>query len=122
MVLDVTEVHRRGTDDALCEEWFVIENRTELPVSTRGCKIMLVRTGGTKPLEMAKLDPGFTVSAGGKLRVVCGSPGTKIHGKAPEDGVENYFLCMKAPLLRWPSGSLRILKGQLALLSADFGA
>jgi hypothetical protein len=122
MALDVTEVHRRGTEEALCEEWFVVENRTPLPISTRGCKIMLVRTGGTKPLEVAKLDPGFTVAPGGKLRVVCGNPGTKAHGKAPEDGIENYFLVMKAPLLRWPTGSLRILKGQLALLSADFGA
>ena len=121
MALNVIEVHRRGSEEALCEEWFVVENDTAAPVSTRGCKVMLVRAGGSKPLEVAKLDPGFTVPPKGKLRVVCGNPGTKAHGKAPEDGIEPYYLLMKAPLLRWPAGGIRILKGQLALASAEFG-
>jgi hypothetical protein len=122
MVLQITEVHHRGSEESLNDEWFVVENHGESPVSTRGCKVTLIKAGGKKPLEVAKLEPGFTVAPGGKLRVVCGSPGTKAHGQVPEDGVENYFLFMKAPLLRWPAGGLKILKGQLVLATTEFGA
>lgn len=117
MALTISEVHRRSEDALLNDEWFLVENQTEGVISTRGCRVTMTRPGGKKGLELAKLDPGFKVEPGGKVRVVCGRPGTKAHGKAPEDDVETYYLLMKAPLLKWDGGTLKIVKGQLSLAS-----
>jgi hypothetical protein len=119
MALTITEVHRRSEEPLLNDEWFVVENATEAAISTRGCRVTLTKAGGRKALEMAKLDPGFTVEPGAKVRVVCGRPGTKAHGKAPDDDLESYFLLMKGPLFKWRGGTLQIAKGQLVLASLD---
>ncbi len=119
MALTITAVHRRGEDKQLNDEWFVLENPTDGDISTRGCRVTLTKAGGRKALELAKLDPGFKVEPGAKMRVVCGRPGTKAHGKAPDDDVENYFLLMKAPLFKWQGGTLRVAKGQLVLASHE---
>ncbi len=119
MALTITEVHRRTEEKLLNDEWFVLENGTENSIHTRGCRITLTKGGGRKAVEVARLDPGFVVEPGERVRVVAGRPGTKAHGKAPEDEVENYFLLMKGPLLRWPGGTLRVAKGQLVLASQE---
>ncbi len=119
MALNITEVHRRTEDKHLNDEWFVVENPTESVINTRGCRVTLTKGTGKKGIEMAKLDPGFKVDAGKKVRVVCGSPGTKAHGKAPDDDTENYYLLMKVPLFKWPGGVLKVAKGQLVLASSE---
>jgi hypothetical protein len=119
MALSITEVHRRSDDKALNDEWFLVENPTAGPISTRGCRVTLSKPGSAKGVELAKLDPGFKVAPGGKTRVVCGNPGTKAHGKAPDDGVENYYLLMKAPMLRWKGGTLKVVKGQMVLAEKE---
>ncbi len=117
MALTITEVHRRTEEKQLNDEWFVLENTTESAINTRGCRVTLTKAGGRRGLEIAKLDPGFTVEPGAKVRVVCGRPGTKAHGKSPDDDVENYFLLMKMPLFKWRGGKLTVAKGQLVLAS-----
>jgi hypothetical protein len=119
MALTITEVHRRSEDKLLNDEWFVLENPTDNAISTRGCRVTLTKAGGRKGIELAKLDPGFNVESGAKVRVVCGRPGTKAHGKAPDGDVENYFLLMKAPLFKWQGGTLKVAKGQLVLASLE---
>lgn len=119
MALTITEVHRRGDDKELNDEWFVVENSTEAAINTRGCRVTLTKGTGKKAFEVAKLDPGFKVDPGGKVRVVCGRPGTKAHGKAPEDDLENYFLLMKVPLFKGQGGVLKVAKGQLVLASFE---
>jgi hypothetical protein len=119
MALTRTEVHRRTEDKHLNDEWFVLENTTDSAISTRGCRVTLTKAKARKPIEVAKLDPGFTVEPGAKVRVVCGRPGTKAHGKSPDDDVENYFLLMKVPLFKWQGGTLRVAKGQLVLASLE---
>jgi hypothetical protein len=119
MALTLTEVHRRTEDKHLNDEWFVLENTTDSAISTRGCRVTLTKAKARKPIEVAKLDPGFTVEPGAKVRVVCGRPGTKAHGKSPDDDVENYFLLMKVPLFKWQGGTLRVAKGQLVLASLE---
>jgi len=115
MALTIAEVHRRAEDKQLNDEWFVLENPTDSAINTRGCRVTLTKAGGRKAIELAKLDPGFTVEPGAKVRVVCGRPGTKAHGKSPDDDVQNYFLLMKVPLFKWQGGTLRVAKGQLVL-------
>jgi hypothetical protein len=117
MALTLTEVHRRTEDKHLNDEWFVLENTTDNAISTRGCRVTLTKANARKAIEQAKLDPGFTVEPGAKVRVVCGRPGTKAHGKSPDDDVENYYLLMKVPLFKWKGGTLRVAKGQLVLAS-----
>jgi len=119
MALTITEVHRRTEDKHLNDEWFVLENTTDSAISTRGCRVTLTKAKARKGLELAKLDPGFTVESGAKVRVVCGRPGTKAHGKSPDDDVENYFLLMKVPLFKWQGGTLVVAKGQLVLASLE---
>lgn len=117
MALTITEVHRRSEEKLLNDEWFVLENLTDGDISTRDCRVTLTKAGGRKALELAKLDPGFKVEPGAKMRVVCGRPGTKAHGKPPDDDVENYFLLMKVPLFKWQGGTLTVAKGQLVMAS-----
>ncbi len=121
MALTVLEVHKRGDDKALNDEWILLQNEGDGPQSTRGCRVLTYRPGSRKGTEVAKLDPGFTVAPGAKLRLVCGNPGTKAHGKAPEDeGVENYYLFMKVPLLKG-RGTVKVVKGQFVVLEAEYG-
>lgn len=119
MALTLTEVHRRTEDKHLNDEWFVLENTTDSAISTRGCRVTLTKAKARKAIELAKLDPGFTVEPGAKVRVVCGRPGTKAHGKSPDDDMENYYLLMKVPLFKWQGGTLRVAKGQLVLASLE---
>ncbi|MDY0001032.1 MAG: hypothetical protein RBU30_07050 [Polyangia bacterium] len=122
MSFKVLEVHRRSEEELLNDEWLLLENPTDGHLSTRGCRVMVHKPKSPKGVEAAKLDPGFTVPPGGKLRLVCGRPGTKAHGQAPQDGVETYYLLMKVPLLRGPGGVVKIVKGQLVLAEAEYGA
>lgn len=120
MAFTVLEVHRRSEDELLNDEWILLQNGTDGPLSTRGCRVMVHKPKSPKGVEAAKMDPGFTVAPGEKVRMVCGRPGTKAHGKAPEDGVETYYLLMKAPLLKGPAGRVKIAKGQLVLAEAEY--
>jgi len=122
MALNMLEVHRRTDEKKLNEEWILLENSGDAPQSTRGCRMLHYKPGAKKGVEAAKLDPGFTVAPGQKLRLVCGNPGTKAHGAAPqEDGVENYYLFMKAPLLKGQSGTVKLQKGQFVFLTVPYG-
>ena len=122
MALTVVEVHRRTEDKQLNDEWILVENTGDAPQSTRGCRVLHYKPKAKKGTEAAKLDPGFTVAPGAKLRVVCGNPGTKAHGQAPEDeGVENYYLFMKAPLFKGKAGSVKLVKGQFVVMEAVYG-
>jgi hypothetical protein len=122
MAFKVLEVHRRSEEELLNDEWILLVNPTEGHLSTWDCRVMVHKPKSPKGLEAAKLDPGFNVAPGANLRVVCGRPGTKAHGKAPEDGVENYYLFMKVPLLKGPAGVVKIVKGQLVLAEAEYGS
>lgn len=121
MSLTVTEVHRRPQDKRLNEEWILVENQGDAPQATRGCRVLQYKPGAKKGVEVAKLDPGFVLSPGQKIRLVCGNPGTKAHGKVPADGIEAYYLFMKVPLLKGDAGTVRVVKGQFVVLEARYG-
>jgi hypothetical protein len=122
MALTVVEVHRRTDEKKLNEEWILLHNTGDAPQSTRGCRVLHYKPGAKKGIEAAKLDPGFTLAPDEKLRLVVGNPGTKAHGAAPqEEGVENYYLFMKVPLLKGNSGTIKLQKGQFAVLEVPYG-
>jgi len=121
VALTVSEVHRRPDERRLNEEWILVENQAQAPQATRGCRVLHYKRGAKKGVEVAKLDPGFVLSPGEKIRLVAGNPGTKAHGKAPEDGIEAYYLFMKVPLLKGREGMVRVVKGQFVVLEARYG-
>lgn len=100
MAIRIVEIHKADKPKALNTEWFVVENTGDAPFSTRNCTLSITRKGSKKKTELGTIDPGFTLPAGGRTRVITGNPGRKAHGKPPADDVPNYNLFLNAPVLR----------------------
>ncbi len=91
----------------LNQEWFVVENVGDAPLSTQGCAVQVGRGKNARLRTIGTLDPGFTMAPGQKVRVITGSPSKKSQGEVPaeEPGVTNYYLFLGGPLLG-PSGTV----------------
>ena len=100
MAIRIIEIHPADDPKALNTEWFVVENVGDKPFSTRNCTLGVSRGGSKKRVDLGTLDPGFNLAPGDKVRVITGSPGKKVHGKAPEDAITNYSLFLNSPVLR----------------------
>lgn len=120
MALEIVEIRRRSEPKALNSEWFVVRNTGDQPLSLRGCVVMVSKPHARKSQQVAKLDPGFKLDPGDTRRLVAGNPRSKSHGPPPEDGVENYFLFMKVPMLERDGMTVRVVRGQLTLAKAVF--
>lgn len=104
MPLVIRELHPASSATALNEEWIVIENTGGGQISTAGCTVSVKgkKTGRTRSL--GTLDPGFFIKPGEKVRLITGSPAKKNQGTPPAegDGVRNYHLFLREPVLQGP--------------------
>jgi hypothetical protein len=103
MPVAITEIHPAPEEspDALNSEWFVVENGGATPFQAKGCSVAISMRGG-RPREVDKLNPGFVLQPGQKVRVVVGSPATKAHGAPPDavaGGLPNYYLLRRGTML-----------------------
>jgi hypothetical protein len=123
MSLAITEIHATppGADQALSSEWFVVENRGTAPFAAKGCTVAVSRPGG-RPREMGKLDPGFVLAPGGRLRLVTGSPASKLHGPPPaeEGGLTNYYLFLHHRLIGGAGWTVHLSLRQHELCRATY--
>lgn len=115
MTLEIIQIQASGDSKKLNEEWIVVENTGDLPLTLRGCE---VAKGTRKHRKVAKLDPGFTLQPQEKRRLVSGNPRSTVQGQPPEDSVENYFLFLKVAYLEKPGLAIKILRGQGVLAQA----
>ena len=121
MPLFICEFHRASKPKLLNEEWFVVENTGDKPVSTLGCTVATGKGKG-RLRQVGTLEPGFTLAPGEKRRVVTGSPAKKAQGKAPEESAEltNYYLFLPSPLLSSPGTAIALSLKQHELARATF--
>lgn len=122
MALVIRELHRASSPSALNEEWFVVENTGDKPFSTAGCSVAVGRGNSPKLRPLGTLDPGFTLAAGEKIRVVTGNPGKKSQGKPPAetDALKNYHLFLAEPILQSPGTTVALTLKQHELARATF--
>lgn len=120
MAIRIVEIHKADNPKALNTEWFVVENLGDAPFSTRNCTLSVGRKGSKKKTELGTLDPGFTLPAGGRARVVTGNPGRKAHGKPPTDDLPNYNLFLNGTVLRGPGSVLVFALRSHELASAEY--
>ncbi len=121
MDLRIIQIHAADSKKALNTEWFVIENTSKGPFTTANCSLSLTRGKGKPRGSLGTLDPGFIMAPGEKVRVITGNSGKKIHGKAPvEDGINNYYLFLAAPMLRGPGSVLVFTLRSLELCRAEY--
>ena len=123
MALAIRALHRADKSDLLNEEWILIENTGPGAQSAQGCTISVARGKGQRPSQIGTpLVPGFVLQVGEKVRIVTGSPSKKSQGTPPaeEDGVKNYHLFHREPVLTRPGQIIVISLKQLELARVAF--
>ena len=121
MALVFREIHASSSPEALNEEWLILENTGPNPVTTKGIA-MLRSKGSGRGTILGTLDPGFTLKPGERIRLVTGIPSKKAHGTPPaeEEGLKNYHLFLKGPVLQGPGTQLRLVLNQMEFCHATF--
>ncbi|MCS6915392.1 MAG: hypothetical protein RMK29_03855 [Myxococcales bacterium] len=123
MPLVIRELHPAPAPGSLNEEWILVENTGPGQVSTAGCTLW-VSTRGRKGRRrlLGTLDPGFLIRPGEKVRLVTGSPAKQGQGTPPPEaeGVRNYHLFLREPVLHEPGVVLHLLLNQMELCAARF--
>ncbi|MEK6606993.1 MAG: lamin tail domain-containing protein [Myxococcota bacterium] len=118
MALVIREMHAPTDGALLNEEWLVVENAGDAPVSVAGLRLTAQPPRG-RPRDVATIDPGFTIKPGEKHRIVTGSASRPAHGRAPDGPVPNYHLLLKTGYLQ-PDVVVRLLRNQIALVTAVY--
>jgi len=99
MALVFRTLHAAPKSELLNEEWMILENTGPGALTAAGWTLS-VATGGKRPHPLGTLQPGFTLKAGEKVRLVTGTPSKKSQGSAPpEEGIKSYHLFLKEPVL-----------------------
>ena len=119
MKIRISQIHSAEDPKALNTEWFVVENNGDKPFSTKNCVVSVSR-GTKKKTDLVKLDPGFVLAPGARMRVLTGHPGRKVHGKPPEDDIPNYNLFLNSPTLRGAGTVLAFSLRSLTLATAKY--
>ena len=121
MALVIREIHTASNPELLNDEWLLIENTGPGLLNSSGWSL-LVGKQGPRPHQMGTLQPGFIINAGEKMRLVTGSPGKKAYGAPPPegDGVKNYFLFLRKPVLDHPGLIIHLAFHQLELAHAIY--
>jgi hypothetical protein len=118
-LLAVREISTIKKGGLLNDEWFIVENVSDKPLSTMGCSIG-VSKGNGRIRVLGTLDPGFSIAPGEKVRVVTGNPGKKSQGVPPDDGLRNYHLFHGEPLMHGKGSTVALLLRQLEVARATF--
>lgn len=122
MALVFRELHKSKSPDMLNEEWLVLENTGPNVVNAHGCEIMVARRPTERPHPLGKLEPGFILKPNEKIRLVTGTPSKKAQGTPPEekDGLRNYHLFLREPVLKTPGMLVRVAIKQQELARAVY--
>jgi hypothetical protein len=113
-------LHAAPTAEALNEEWMLLENTGGNSINSRGCALTIAVNEHRRPHPLGTLDPGFILGPGEKVRLVTGSPAKKAQGTPPDDGIANYHLFLKEPVLTQAGLVLRLTLRQIDLARASF--
>jgi len=121
MALVFREMHPASSPELLNDEWFILENVGESPITTRGC-VMTRGRSKSRGAIMGTLDPGFGLKPGERIRLVSGIASKKGHGEPPAetDTLKNYHLFLKGPVLEGPGTVLRIVLKQIEFATATY--
>jgi hypothetical protein len=122
MPLLIRELHQPKSRESLNEEWVLLENTGPNPLNAQGCAVTIARNTTERPHPIGTLDPGFVLHPNEKIRLVTGTPSKKAQGTPPEekDGVKNYHLFLREPVLSKPGVVVRIALKQMELAKAVF--
>ena len=100
MALLFRSLHPAAKPELLNEEWIVVENTGPGVLSAAGWTLAIARQKGQRPHPLGTLQPGFMLQPGEKVRLVTGTPSKKSQGTPPpEDGIKNYHLFLREPVL-----------------------
>ena len=120
MALQFQTLHRAAKPELLNEEWLVLENTGPGLLNSAGWSIEVSRGKG-RPRPLGQLKPGFILQAGEKVRLITGTASKKAQGTPPaEDGMKNYFLFLREPVLAAPGIVLHVRLNQHELACATF--
>jgi hypothetical protein len=122
MPIVLRELHRAPNKDVLNEEWLVLENTGPQPVSAKGCTVSVARSAKDHPRVLGTIDPGFVLKPGEKIRLVTGTASKKAEGTPPSesDGLKNYHLFLKEPVIGAPGSVVRLSLRQLELARGTY--
>jgi|SRR5579871_2072334 len=120
MALVFRELHRAAKLELLNEEWMVLENTGTGILNSAGWSVEVSRGKG-RSHPLGQLKPGFVIHAGEKIRLVTGTASKKAQGTPPpEEGMKNYFLFLREPVLQAPGTVLHVKLNQHELARATF--
>lgn len=120
LLLAVRQIKTIAKKGPLNEEWFIVENVSDKPLSTAGCAIG-VGKGPGRVRVLGTLDPGFSIAPGEKVRVVTGNPGKKSQGAPPDEpGVKNYHLFHGEQLVPSAGTTVALLLRQLEIARGTY--
>jgi len=121
MALVFREIHPAPNAEALNEEWFILENVGQNPVTTKGVAMTRAKGKG-RGTNIGTLDPGFTLKPGEKIRLITGIASKKAHGAPPAetDDLKNYHLFLKGPVLVGAGTTLRLTLNQIEFGTATY--
>jgi hypothetical protein len=122
MALVFRELHPAKTPDKLNEEWLLLENTGPNVVNAQQCALTVARRASERPHPLGTLDPGFILKPNEQIRLVTGTPSKKAQGTPPEetDGLKNYHLFLREPVLKAPGVVVRVSIKQQELARAVF--
>jgi hypothetical protein len=121
MALVFHSLHRAPRPELLNEEWIILENTGPGVLHAGGWSIEVGRKGH-RLHALGTLQPGFALQAGERVRIVTGTASKKAQGETPvEEGLKNYHLFLREPILK-AAGlllSIRLKQHELALAQFD---
>jgi len=122
MPLQILELHAAKQPESLNDEWMILENAGSNDFVSQGCKLVVARNPNARGREIGKIDPGFVLHAGQKIRLVTGSPGTKAHGAPPDEtkDLKNYHLFLGGPVLEGAGSTVALVLNQVEMARATF--
>jgi hypothetical protein len=122
MALSFLTLKRASKPELLNEEWLIVENSGPGVLNANGWTLEVGKTKAARTRPLGTLKPGFILQPGEKIRLVTGTASKKAQGTPPSDsdGIKNYYLFLREPVLAAPGIVLHIKLNQLEVARATF--
>ena len=122
MPLVFRDLHAAPSPALLNEEWILLENTGPGVVNAAGLTLSVARARGQRPHPLGTLSPGFVLQAGEKIRLVTGTASKASQGTPPDvsDGIRNYHLFLREPVLQRAGQILTVQLKQLEMARAVY--
>jgi len=124
MAIRFIELHPAALGDELKlnTEWVVITNDGRLPFHTRDVVMTVGKRGTAKKYTLGRIEPGFLLRPGDKVRMLTGRPGVEEHGKPPDDtdDIKNYYLLRQNVYIVEPQTVLTLMFKGMPISKAEF--